>query len=73
MTAIWTDKSGSTFTVLPAEVDIPPFKSTSFRVNFHPQDPNKFYGADLECVTFYKVLKNMLPCYIKPIKDDMTV
>ena len=55
VTAIWNDNVDSVFTVLPTECDIQPYKSASFRVNFHPRQPNQFYGADLECTAFYKV------------------
>ena len=55
MTALWNDNPDSVFTVLPSECDILPHKSASFRVNFHPKNPNQFYGASLECMTFYKV------------------
>ncbi|XP_063674984.1 cilia- and flagella-associated protein 65-like isoform X2 [Bolinopsis microptera] len=58
VTAIWNDNPDSVFTVLPTECDIQPYKSASFRVNFHPQKPNQFYGADLECTTFYKSMRD---------------
>lgn len=62
VTALWNDNPDSVFTVLPAECDILPYKSASFRVNFHPKKPNQFYGADLECTAFYKV-NYLIPVY----------
>ncbi|KAL5256774.1 hypothetical protein ACHWQZ_G011893 [Mnemiopsis leidyi] len=58
VTAIWNDNVDSVFTVLPTECDIQPYKSASFRVNFHPRKPNQFYGADLECTAFYKSMRD---------------
>ncbi|XP_018091209.1 cilia- and flagella-associated protein 65 isoform X2 [Xenopus laevis] len=55
---IWTSKQHSPFRVSPEYTEIPPLKSTSFRVVFHPSQPNTLYGGELEGFMFYKVLRD---------------
>ncbi|XP_069838637.1 cilia- and flagella-associated protein 65 isoform X2 [Dendropsophus ebraccatus] len=58
VTVIWTCKPDSPFRVTPECMDIPPLKSTAFRVIFHPSQVDTLYCAELEGFVFYKVLRD---------------
>ncbi|KAM9305712.1 cilia- and flagella-associated protein 65 [Gastrophryne carolinensis] len=58
VTVVWTHKPHSPFRVTPERMDIPPLKSTAFRVSFQPSQINTLYAAELEGFIFYKVLRN---------------
>ncbi|XP_018410429.1 PREDICTED: coiled-coil domain-containing protein 108 [Nanorana parkeri] len=58
VTVMWTCKPHSPFRVTPEVTDIPPLKSTSFRVVFQPSQMNTLYEAELEGFIFYKVLRD---------------
>lgn len=58
VTVIWTCKPDSPFRVTPECTDIPPLKSTAFRVIFHPSQINTLYAAELEGFVFYKVQRD---------------
>ncbi|XP_056390442.1 cilia- and flagella-associated protein 65 [Hyla sarda] len=58
VTVIWTCKPDSPFRVTPECTDIPPLKSTAFRVIFHPSQIDTLYAAELEGFVFYKVLRD---------------
>ncbi|KAE8581375.1 hypothetical protein XENTR_v10024768 [Xenopus tropicalis] len=58
LVVIWTSKQHSPFRVSPEYTEIPPLKSTAFRVVFQPSQPNTFYGGELEGFMFYKVLQD---------------
>ncbi|CAI9554004.1 unnamed protein product, partial [Staurois parvus] len=58
VTVMWTCKPHSPFRVTPEVTDIPPLKSTAFRVVFQPSQINTLYEAELEGFIFYKVLRN---------------
>ncbi|XP_072274117.1 cilia- and flagella-associated protein 65 [Pyxicephalus adspersus] len=58
VTVIWTYKPHSSFRVTPEVTDIPPLKSTTFRVVFQPSQINTLYEAELEGFIFYKVLRD---------------
>uniref|UniRef100_A0A8C4T5I7 Cilia- and flagella-associated protein 65 n=1 Tax=Erpetoichthys calabaricus TaxID=27687 RepID=A0A8C4T5I7_ERPCA len=51
----WVCTANSVFTISPQACDIPPLKSTAFRVTFTPDKTNALYGAELECFASYKV------------------
>nr|XP_025951513.1 cilia- and flagella-associated protein 65 [Dromaius novaehollandiae] len=50
----WTRSRGSAFQVTPEVCDIPPLKSSAFRVLFQPTQLNSLYAAELEGFAFYK-------------------
>uniref|UniRef100_A0A8C4T2H9 Cilia- and flagella-associated protein 65 n=1 Tax=Erpetoichthys calabaricus TaxID=27687 RepID=A0A8C4T2H9_ERPCA len=52
----WVCTANSVFTISPQACDIPPLKSTAFRVTFTPDKTNALYGAELECFASYKVI-----------------
>ncbi|XP_051787174.1 cilia- and flagella-associated protein 65 isoform X2 [Erpetoichthys calabaricus] len=54
----WVCTANSVFTISPQACDIPPLKSTAFRVTFTPDKTNALYGAELECFASYKVMKD---------------
>ncbi|XP_041119870.1 cilia- and flagella-associated protein 65 isoform X1 [Polyodon spathula] len=58
LTVVWTAPKGSPFSVSPETCDLPPLKSTAFRVNFTPSRGNWLYGAQLECFASYKVMQD---------------
>ncbi|XP_068102097.1 cilia- and flagella-associated protein 65 isoform X2 [Hyperolius riggenbachi] len=58
VSVVWTCKPDSPFWVSPERVDIPPLKSTAFRVVFLPSQINTLYAAELEGFIFYKVLRD---------------
>ncbi|XP_073490445.1 cilia- and flagella-associated protein 65 [Aquarana catesbeiana] len=58
VTVMWTCKPHSPFRVTPEVTDIPPLKSTAFRVVFQPSQINTLYEAELEGFIFYKVLRD---------------
>ncbi|XP_063789952.1 cilia- and flagella-associated protein 65 [Pseudophryne corroboree] len=58
VTVVWTCKSNSPFRVTPECTEIPPLKSTAFRVVFQPAQTNTLYAAELEGFVFYKVLRD---------------
>ncbi|OWF45565.1 hypothetical protein KP79_PYT24425 [Mizuhopecten yessoensis] len=58
VTVQWIGGSDRTFYVTPSVMDIPPLKSCAFQVSFKPNAPNQFYGAELECYTYYKSLRD---------------
>lgn len=51
----WTQRPERPFQVAPTTCDIPPLKSTAFRVTFQPPQPNALYAAELEGFAYYKV------------------
>ncbi|XP_069108657.1 cilia- and flagella-associated protein 65-like isoform X1 [Argopecten irradians] len=58
VTVQWIGGSDKTFYVTPLVMDIPPLKTCAFQVSFKPNAPNQFYGAELECYTYYKSLRD---------------
>lgn len=58
ITVAWTPSHGSAFQVAPEICDIPPLKSSAFRVLFQPTQLNSLYAAELEGFAFYKVSRN---------------
>ncbi|NWS77356.1 CFA65 protein, partial [Crotophaga sulcirostris] len=68
ITVAWTPSHSSAFQVTPEICDIPPLKSSAFRVLFHPTQLNSLYAAELEGFAFYKVLR-----HYSNIKEDATI
>ncbi|NWJ00164.1 CFA65 protein, partial [Crypturellus undulatus] len=68
ITVAWTPSHGSAFQVTPEVCDIPPLKSSAFRVLFQPTQLNSLYAAELEGFAFYKVLR-----HYKNIDEDATI
>ncbi|XP_066544141.1 cilia- and flagella-associated protein 65 isoform X2 [Amia ocellicauda] len=58
LTIIWTSLVGSPFSVTPLTCDLPPLKTSAFRINYSPGQDNTFHGAELECFAFYTVVKD---------------
>ncbi|XP_013412505.1 cilia- and flagella-associated protein 65-like [Lingula anatina] len=58
VTVQWMGGEDHVFSVVPSSMDIPPLKACSFRVNFKPNAPNQFYGAELECYVYYKSMRD---------------
>ncbi|XP_064167568.1 cilia- and flagella-associated protein 65 [Anguilla rostrata] len=54
----WTTAPGSPFSVSPQSCDLPPLKSTAFRVTYAPLQHNTLHAAQLECFAWYKVLRD---------------
>uniref|UniRef100_A0A3B4UBL5 Cilia and flagella associated protein 65 n=1 Tax=Seriola dumerili TaxID=41447 RepID=A0A3B4UBL5_SERDU len=55
LSLVWTVAQDSAFTVSPSSCDLPPLKSTSFRVTYDPKQLNTLHGAQLECFAYYKM------------------
>uniref|UniRef100_A0A3B4YKV7 Cilia and flagella associated protein 65 n=1 Tax=Seriola lalandi dorsalis TaxID=1841481 RepID=A0A3B4YKV7_SERLL len=55
LSLVWTVTQDSAFTVSPSSCDLPPLKSTSFRVTYDPKQLNTLHGAQLECFAYYKM------------------
>ncbi|XP_031446362.1 cilia- and flagella-associated protein 65 isoform X1 [Phasianus colchicus] len=68
ITVVWTPSHGSAFQVTPESCDIPPLKSSAFRVLFQPTQLNSLYAAELEGFAFYKVLRQY-----SNIEEDATI
>ncbi|NXD06142.1 CFA65 protein, partial [Nothocercus nigrocapillus] len=68
ITVAWTPSHGSAFQVTPEVCDIPPLKSSAFRVLFQPTQLNSLYAAELEGFAFYKVLR-----HYRNIDEDATI
>ncbi|NXV75496.1 CFA65 protein, partial [Atlantisia rogersi] len=68
ITVAWTPSHDSAFQVNPEICDIPPLKSSAFRVLFQPTQLNSLYAAELEGFAFYKVLR-----HYSNIKEDATI
>ncbi|NXD78761.1 CFA65 protein, partial [Halcyon senegalensis] len=68
ITVVWTPSHGSAFRVSPEICDIPPLKSSSFRILFQPTQQNSLYAAELEGFAFYKVLR-----HYSNIEEDATI
>ncbi|NXU55104.1 CFA65 protein, partial [Turnix velox] len=68
ITVVWTPSHGSAFKVSPEICDIPPLKSSAFRVFFQPIQLNRLYAAELEGFAFYKVLR-----HYSNIEEDATI
>uniref|UniRef100_A0A493T5U6 Cilia and flagella associated protein 65 n=2 Tax=Anas platyrhynchos platyrhynchos TaxID=8840 RepID=A0A493T5U6_ANAPP len=68
ITVAWTPSHGSAFQVTPEICDIPPLKSSAFRVLFQPTQLNSLYAAELEGFAFYKVLRQY-----SNIEEDATI
>ncbi|OXB77110.1 UNVERIFIED_CONTAM: hypothetical protein H355_007757 [Colinus virginianus] len=68
ITVAWTPSHGSAFHVIPESCDIPPLKSSAFRVLFQPTQLNSLYAAELEGFAFYKVLRQY-----SNIEEDATI
>lgn len=61
---LWTAAPNSPFSVTPSSCDLAPLKSTSFRVNYDPKQPNTLHTAQLECFAYNKVaFKGQLPLF----------
>ncbi|XP_029968198.1 cilia- and flagella-associated protein 65 [Salarias fasciatus] len=52
---VWTLTKDSSFSISPSSSHLAPLKSTSFRVSYHPKQPNSLHGAQLECFVYCKV------------------
>uniref|UniRef100_A0A8C6V525 Cilia- and flagella-associated protein 65 n=1 Tax=Neogobius melanostomus TaxID=47308 RepID=A0A8C6V525_9GOBI len=48
----WTAPSDSCFSVSPLSCELPPLKTTSFRVIYFPKQLNTLHGAQLECFVY---------------------
>ncbi|KAM9548488.1 cilia- and flagella-associated protein 65 isoform 7-T7 [Guaruba guarouba] len=68
ITVFWTLSHGSAFQVSPEMCDIPPLKSSAFRVIFKPTQLNTLYAAEVEGFAFYKVLR-----HYNNIEEDATI
>ncbi|NXF92889.1 CFA65 protein, partial [Eubucco bourcierii] len=68
ITVAWTLSHSSAFQVNPEICDIPPLKSSAFRVLFQPTQLNSLYAAELEGFAFYKVLRNY-----SNVQEDATI
>ncbi|KFO12431.1 Coiled-coil domain-containing protein 108, partial [Balearica regulorum gibbericeps] len=68
ITVVWTPNDSSAFQVNPKICDIPPLKSSAFRVLFQPTQLNSLYAAQLEGFAFYKVLR-----HYSNIEEDATI
>ncbi|XP_073160973.1 cilia- and flagella-associated protein 65 isoform X1 [Lepidochelys kempii] len=68
ITVTWTCRPESPFLVTPETCDIPPLKSTAFRLIFQPSQLNTLYAAELEGFAFYKVLR-----HYSNIEEDSTM
>ncbi|KFO91785.1 Coiled-coil domain-containing protein 108, partial [Buceros rhinoceros silvestris] len=68
ITVAWTPSHSSAFQVSPEICDIPPLKSSAFRVLFQPTQLNSLYAAELEGFAFYKVLR-----HYSNIQEDATI
>ncbi|XP_009909465.2 cilia- and flagella-associated protein 65 [Dryobates pubescens] len=68
ITVAWTLSPSSAFQVSPEVCDIPPLKSSAFRVLFQPAQLNSLYAAELEGFAFYKVLRHH-----SNIEEDATI
>ncbi|KAM9630301.1 cilia- and flagella-associated protein 65 [Morphnus guianensis] len=68
VTVTWTPSHGSAFRVSPEICDIPPLKSSAFRVLFQPTQLNSLYAAELEGFASYKVLR-----HYSNIEEDATI
>ncbi|XP_064420128.1 cilia- and flagella-associated protein 65 [Latimeria chalumnae] len=55
ITLAWTCSPDSPFSVTPATAEIPPLKSTAFRVTFKPTKLHTLYWAELEAFACYRV------------------
>ncbi|XP_067266303.1 cilia- and flagella-associated protein 65 [Chanodichthys erythropterus] len=55
---MWSNGAESPFSISPLSCELGPLKTTAFRVTYSPNQQNVFHGAQLECFTFYKVLKD---------------
>ncbi|NXC35212.1 CFA65 protein, partial [Campylorhamphus procurvoides] len=64
----WTPSHGSAFRVYPEICDIPPLKSSAFRVLFKPTQVNSLYAAELEGFAFYKVMR-----HYTNVENDATI
>ncbi|XP_053554126.1 cilia- and flagella-associated protein 65 [Bombina bombina] len=58
VTVSWSCKHNSLFSVTPDHIDIPPLKSTAFRLIFKPSKQNTLYSGEVEGFIFYKVLRS---------------
>ncbi|KAK5861375.1 hypothetical protein PBY51_022778 [Eleginops maclovinus] len=54
LSLVWTAGEDSPFSVSPSSCDLPPLKSTSFRVTYDPKQLNSLHGAQLECFAYHK-------------------
>ncbi|KAK7168813.1 hypothetical protein R3I93_004958 [Phoxinus phoxinus] len=54
----WSNEAESPFSISPLSCELGPLKTTAFRVTYSPNQQNIFHAAQLECFTFYKVLKD---------------
>ncbi|XP_053899197.1 cilia- and flagella-associated protein 65 isoform X2 [Malaclemys terrapin pileata] len=68
ITVAWICRPESPFRVTPETCDIPPLKSTAFRLVFQPSQRNTLYAAELEGFAFYKVLR-----HYSNIEEDSTM
>ncbi|KAM9235259.1 cilia- and flagella-associated protein 65 [Leptosomus discolor] len=68
ITVAWNPSHGTAFQVSPEICDIPPLKSSAFRVLFQPTQLNSLYAAELEGFAFYKVLR-----HYSNIEEDATI
>nr|XP_014343764.1 PREDICTED: coiled-coil domain-containing protein 108 [Latimeria chalumnae] len=66
ITLAWTCSPDSPFSVTPATAEIPPLKSTAFRVTFKPTKLHTLYWAELEAFACYRMQNNF-----RNMKDDI--
>uniref|UniRef100_A0A672SHX6 Uncharacterized protein n=1 Tax=Sinocyclocheilus grahami TaxID=75366 RepID=A0A672SHX6_SINGR len=59
---IWTHGAESPYSISPLSCELGPLKSTAFRVTYSPNQQNVFHAAQLECLTFYKVILDPEEC-----------
>uniref|UniRef100_A0A8C0VSC4 Cilia and flagella associated protein 65 n=1 Tax=Cyanistes caeruleus TaxID=156563 RepID=A0A8C0VSC4_CYACU len=64
----WTPNHGSAFQVHPKICDMPPLKSSTFRVFCKPTQLNSLYAAELEGFAVYKVMR-----HYTNIENDATI
>jgi hypothetical protein len=76
LTLIWLTSDSSIFSISPTEAEIPPLKSTAFRIIFRPIVFDTFYTKHFEGYAFYKNQRDftLVPDYgvTLPVQLDLT-
>lgn len=76
ITFVWFQNESSVFSISPSEVEIPPLKSTAFRVIFRPTVVDTFHAKHFEGYAFYKNQRDftLVPDYgvMLPVQVDLT-
>jgi hypothetical protein len=76
LTLTWLLSDSSVFSISPSEAEIPPLKSTAFRVIFRPTIVDTFYTKHFEGYAFYKNQRDftLVPDYgvMLPVQLDLS-